>query len=94
MSETVYMLIAKEDVPALGILAGDVIRWETQSDGRQFTVHRHADLDMGTLLVALNAGQLEPWIVTPASSSSKAPSPEEALGEGLRPHLRLHRRMG
>lgn len=97
MSGAKYRLRVKTAVPQLNLHEGDLITWDHGSAGQPFVVHRRCDLDMGTLLVALNEGRLDPIILTPADASSPPlPSVEEAAGRELPRLLLLHpqRRMG
>lgn len=96
MSDALISLIAREDIPELGIEAGDVIRWNKMgASAHPFTLHRRRTFDFGALLVAMNESRLEPISVMRASDSSTASeTAEQAVTQELRPRLRLHRRLG
>lgn len=96
VSDALISLIAREDIPELGIEAGDVIRWNRgTTSAHPFTVHRRRSFDFGALLVAMNESRLEPIAVMRASDASPASeAAAEAVTQELRPLLRLHRRLG
>lgn len=95
MKDTMFSMVAREDIPELKIKAGDLIRWKRTASEHPFTIHRHRSFDFGALLVALNEGRLEPLISsTPAASSAPAEDVTSAVARELPPRLRLHRRLG
>lgn len=97
MSSVKYRLRAQQDIPQLGVKQGDLLTWDHGKTDQPFVIHRRCSLDMGTLLVALNEGILEPFIVTPGGAlTPTSVSIEEAVGRELPRLLLLHsqRRMG
>lgn len=90
----ILRMVAQQDIPELGIEAGDVIRWDRTASEHPFVLARRRSFDYGALLVALNTGALEPVTLTPDASSPPAADPAQAAASALRPHLRLHRRLG
>lgn len=95
MSSVKYRLRAQQDIPHLGVKQGDLLTWDHGKTEKPFVIHRRCSLDMGTLLVALNEGILEPFIVTPGGALSRV-SVEEAVGLEFPRLLLLHpqRRIG
>lgn len=94
MDKLTIHMIAQADIPELEIRKGDVIRWNKGASEHPFVHSRRRSFDYGALLVALNQGTLEPMNLTPGGASSQAETLVQAAETALRPHLRLHRRLG
>lgn len=63
-----WHLVAREDIPALNIRAGDLIRFDASRPDRPWTVARAEAFDYGAVLVALNEGHLDPIDISPCAA--------------------------
>lgn len=97
MSDVVYRVRALQDLEHTDVRRGDLVSLYGALTDRAapHILSRHVAIDSGIILVGLNAGVLEPVILTPrASPSSSRAQVERAVAEALRPRLRLVRSIG
>lgn len=94
-------LVATCSIPALGVEPGDFVRYRPGSASHHWTVVRKRDFDFGTVLCAMNEGELIPLDIKPAdelpseprepAASLRAPSPRHESSARPHPALRVLR---
>lgn len=96
VDEVKLFMVARADMPEVGIQRGDLLRWEpTAGVPEPFVLARRRTFDYGVILVGLDTGQLDPVVLRQGASSSELRRQlQESAAQALRPSLRLHRSMG
>ena len=73
-----FLVVARRDIPELGITAGDVLRYDPSDPLHSWTHHRRRSFDPGAILVGLNEGALEQIDIMPAGVSLPSRSPSRS----------------
>lgn len=96
MADAAYWMVAQADLTELGIERGDIVHWDPkQGNPHPFVITRRRSLDYGAILVALDQGVIEPYVLTPGGASAASREGlQTQLARELRPRLRLVRVMG
>jgi hypothetical protein len=95
--DSVINLVAAVRIPALGIEPGDIVRYRPRGGSHHWTIVKQRDLDMGSVLHAMNEGQLVPLdimpdgVLQPHPAGAEGSAPPPPADAPPRPALKLHR---